>query len=430
MEDERQPTLSNLSVAVLITLLLASTTINYIDRQVLSVLAPVLRDEFRLSNAQYAGILNAFMVTYAIAMPLAGWVADRVGVGRCLALSMIGWSVAGGLTSLARGAFSLGVFRSLLAVGESGAWPSFAKAVAIWVPPKWRTMAIGVCNSGSSIGSMVAPPLVVFIAHHYGWRRAFILRGALGLIWVIAFQVFRSLHPQMPAMDRGQTLGGGSAPKAKWKELVRYRQAWAIFVCRFFADPIWYFYIFWIPEFLARERGLNLTAIGAVAWIPFLVSAISNYATGLAALRLERRGWSVNRTRKLLMLAGAAVSPVGIAAVYAHSLFWTMSFVCVAIFFWMAWSVTVQTLATDYFPPHTVASVYAIGGTGSTVGSVISIWLVGRTLDLTHSYVPVFVGLGLLMPVAFLVGTRLMGRVEPVKLGATPSSEAVQLSKM
>lgn len=406
--------MSRFSLVVLIGLLLGSTTINYIDRQVLSVLAPLLRDEFRLSNEQYAGILNAFMITYAIGMPLAGWVLDRIGVGRGLTLAVTWWSVAGMLTSLARGPFSLGVCRSLLAVGESGAWPSFAKAVAIWVPSQWSTLAIGVCNSGSSLGAMIAPPLVVWITHIYGWRGAFIVTGGFGIVWVLAFQLFRHFHPQMRFSDRGQQTS--TADPVQWRALLRHRQAWIVFVCRFLADPIWYFYVFWIPEFLARERGLSLVQIGAVAWIPFLVSGISNLATGIVAQRLEHAGWSANRTRKCLMVTGAAVSPIGVAAVYAQSLSWTMTIICAAIFFWMIWSVTVQTLPGDYFPPHAVASVYGFGGMGSTLGSVISIWLVGRTLDIAHSYVPVFVGLGLLMPVACIAGMFLMGRVERVEL--------------
>jgi ACS family hexuronate transporter-like MFS transporter len=397
-------------------LLLASTTINYIDRQCLSVLAPLLRDEFKLSNAQYAGIVNAFMITYMFSYALAGWVMDRLGVGRGLTLSIGWWSAAGMLTALARGPLSLGFFRALLAVGEGGGWPSFAKAVAMWVPPNARALAIGVCNSGSSLGAMIAPPLVVFITRWLGWQGAFLATGAIGFAWVLVFQIFRFLHPQMRASDRGQSSRDPSAPRVRWLSLMRYRQTWGVFFARFFADPVWYFYVYWIPEFLTRERGLDLAGIGAVAWIPFLVSDAANLTGGYVTLLLQRHGWSVNRARKTLMLAGTALSPVGIAAVFAHSLFWTMTFICVAIFFWMVWSVTVHTLPGEFFPPHAVASVYGAGGTGSTLGSVISIWLVGRTLDLTHSYVPVFIGIGLLMPVAFLVGTTLMGRVEPVRM--------------
>jgi len=400
------------SLILLIALLLGETTINFIDRQVLSVLAPTLRGEFHLSNSQYAAIINAFMATYAVALTLAGYALDRLGVGRGLTLSVSWWSAAGMLTALSRGPLSLGLFRSMLAMGEAGAWPAFAKATAAWVPSEARTLAIGVCNSGSSLGAMIAPPLVVGVTAIAGWRGAFIATGGLGLLWVLAFQLFRRTHPRMARAESAPVAAGD---RVRWVELLRFRQTWAVFFCRFFADPLWFFYVFWIPEFLARERGLNLAGIAAVAWIPFLVADLSNFSGGYLALRLQRAGWSVNRTRKTMMVMGTVLSLAGIMAVFSHSLFWTIALISVAIYFWMFWSITIHSLPGDYFPPRAVASVYGIGGTGSTVGSVISTWAVGRTLDSTHSYAPVFIGLGLLMPVALLAGTALMGRVEPVK---------------
>jgi MFS transporter, ACS family, hexuronate transporter len=399
------------AIAGLTGLLLAATTINYIDRQVLSVLAPVLREEFALSNEQYSWILNAFMVTYAVAMPAAGWLLDRIGVSRGLTLAVGWWSIAGMLTALAKGPLSLAAYRSLLAVGESGAWPAFAKAVAIWVPAQWKTLAMGVCNSGSSLGATLAPPLVVWITQRAGWQGAFVATGTMGLLWVIAFHWFRARQPEMRLRD-----GGGPSNAMPWRGLLGRRQLWIVFVCRFLADPLWYFYVFWIPEFLTRERGLGFVEMGSVAWIPFLVADASNFTVGFAAQRLEAMGWSVNRTRKTLMFVGAAGSPVGVAAVYVESVFWTMAFISIAIFFWMLWSVTVQTLPGDYFPARAVGSVYGFGGMGSTLGSVISIWLVGRTLDAVHSYQPVFIGLGMLMPLACAAGFWMMRRVEPVTL--------------
>jgi ACS family hexuronate transporter-like MFS transporter len=418
-KDERHITpnqqgLSKASLILLILLLLGSTTIDYIDRQVLSVVAPLLRDEFHLSNSDYALILNSFMVLYAIAMPLAGWALDRLGVGLGLSMAVAWWSVAGSLTSLARGAMSMAFLRSLLAVGESGCWPAFAKAVTIWAPKAGRSLAMGVCNSGSSLGAMIAPGIVVFLTMHFGWRAAFLLTGVLGFFWIVAFQGFRHFHPHMNLAERGRAVF--TCSHTSWRDLLRYRQTWSIFVCRFLADPLWYFYIFWIPEFLVRERGVHFRTVGVVAWIPFLVSGISSFASGWAALMLQRAGWSVHRTRTSLMLLGAMISPVGIAAAFVGSLFWTMTFICVAIFFWMAWSITVQTLPGDFFPTSAVASVFGIGGAGSTSGSLISIWLVGRILDSTGSYPSVFLMLGLLMPIAYLAGTLLMGRVEPLQL--------------
>jgi MFS transporter, ACS family, aldohexuronate transporter len=402
---------SRAALVVLVALLLGETTINYIDRQVVSVLAPTLRAEFHMSNGQYAAIVNAFLIVYAVSYTFSGWALDRLGVGRGLTLSIILWSIADGLTALARGPLSLGFFRGVLAIGEAGSWPAFAKATAKWVPVDARTLVIGICNSGSSLGSLVAPPLVAWVTLRFGWRAAFVVTGALGLAWVAAFQIFRYLHPEMASTESANSRDS----RIPWTALVRYRQTWAVFFCRFLADPLWYFFVFWIPEFLTRERGLNLAGIGAVAWIPFLVAGIGNVSGGYLTLRLQRAGWSVNLTRKALMAVATLLSPVGIFAVYVHSLFWTITLISIAVFFWIFWSIAVHSLSGDYFPPRAVASVYGIAGTGSSVGSAISTWAVGRTLDITHSYTPVFIGLSLLMPAAMIVGFSVMGRVEMVK---------------
>jgi ACS family hexuronate transporter-like MFS transporter len=408
-----RPTFSKTSLVLLVALLLGETTINYIDRQVVSVLAPTLRAEFSLSNAQYAMILNAFLGVYAIAYPFAGWVLDRLGISRGLSLAVTWWSIAGALTALARGPMSLAFFRGLLAVGEGGAWPAFAKAAATWVPPEARTMVIGICNSGSSLGAMIAPPLVAFVTLHWGWRASFVVTGLFGFVWVALFQLFRKLHPGMDLQDRPG--GEPGAPRIRWQTLLRYRQTWAVFACRFFADPLWYFFVFWIPEFLTRERGLNLAGIALVAWIPFLVADVANFAGGYLSLRLLKRGWSVNRVRKTMMILATCFSPLAIVAVFSNSLFWTMTMISIAIFFWILWSITVHSLPGDFFPARAVASVYGIAGTGSTVGSMISTWAVGAVLDATHSYVPVFIGLCLLMPIGLVIGFFLMGKIVPIR---------------
>jgi len=406
-----ESTLTRGALIILVLLLLGETTINYIDRQVLSVLAPTIRGEFHLSNSQYAAILNAFLAVYAIAYSFAGWTLDRLGIGRGLTLSVAWWSVAGMLTALSRGPWSLGAFRGLLGIGEAGAWPAFAKAAATWVPLKARTLVIGICNSGSSLGAMIAPPLVAAITLRWGWRWSFVVTGGIGFVWVAAFQLFRWFNPNMERTDRVQASGSG---KVRWTELLRYLQTWAVFFCRFLADPLWYFFVFWIPEFLTRDRGLNLAGIAVVAWIPFLVADLSNFSGGYLSLRLQGAGWSVNRTRKTMMVLAVVFSPMAILAVLSHSLFWTIAMISVSIYFWIFWSISVHSLPGDYFPSRAVASVYGIAGTGSTVGSMISTWAVGAILDSTHNYTIVFVGLSMLMPVALIVGFSLMKRVEPI----------------
>jgi MFS transporter, ACS family, hexuronate transporter len=405
------PAIPRATLIILGALLLGETTINYIDRQVVSVLAPTLRDEFGWSNSQYATVLNAFLITYAIAYSFAGWVLDKLGIRRGLTVAMVWWSTAGALTAFSRGLWSMSAFRSLLAVGEAGAWPAFAKAAATWVPAEARSLFIGACNSGSSLGAMIATPLVAQIALVSNWRMAFVVTGCLGFVWVVIFQMFMKNHPEFADADAGDA----SPHRRPWLSFLAYRQTWAVFFCRFLADPVWYFFIFWIPEFLTRERGLSLEGIRNVAWIPFLFADISNFVSGYIALRLQRRGWSINRTRKSLMVFSACLTPIGIMAAFAQSMFWTIALISLAIFFWMFWSVTVHTLAGDYFPHTEVGSVYGIAGTGSTVGTAIATWGVGYVLDLKFGYTPVFIGISLLMPIAMIVGLSLMGRVSPVE---------------
>jgi len=189
------------------------------------------------------------------------------------------------------------------------------------------------------------------------------------------------------------------------------------------SDPLWYFYIFWIPEFLTRERGLQLKEIGALAWIPFVAADIAFFSTGWLALTLQRHGWSVHRTRKTIMLVGALLSGVAVAAPFAHSLFWTMASLTVGVFFWTSWNITVQTLPGDIFPARAVGSVYGIGACGAMTGVTLSIWAIGRILDATHSYRIVFALLGLLMPLACVLGTILVGKIQPLDLDTARKGE-------
>lgn len=392
-------------------LLLGETTINYIDRQVVSVLGPTLREEFGWSNLEFASVLNAFLITYMFAYSFAGWVLDKLGVRRGLSLAMVWWSTAGALTAFSRGLWSMCAFRGLMAVGEAGAWPAFAKAASTWVPRDARALFIGACNSGSSLGALIATPLVATITLWSTWRTAFVVTGLFGFVWLVIFQIFMRRHPEFAEADRGDM----NSDRTTWVDFLRYRQTWAVFFCRFLADPLWYLFIFWIPSFLKDERGLDLAGIRFVGAVPFLFADASNFISGYIALRLQNAGWSINRTRKTLMVFSACLSPIGIFAAFTQSVFWTIALISAAIFFWMFWSVSVHTLAGDYFAPNEVGSVYGIAGTGSTAGTALATWGVGYVLDLHYGYTPVFIGISLLMPIAMIVGLSLMGRVEPVR---------------
>jgi ACS family hexuronate transporter-like MFS transporter len=407
---------------VLVLVLLGSTTINYIDRQSLSVSAPVLREEFRLSNSDYAAILNAFMISYTIMYGVGGWVMDKLGIRLGLSLSVIWWSTASCLQAFARGAFSLGVYRSLLGMGEGGNWPAAAKAISMWVPRKMQSLAIGIANSGSSVGSAIAAPLIAWLIVHWGWRFAFLLTGTFGFFWLaIWLGVTHKLAKISPELATARP--SVQATRISWGRLLCYRQTWSVFVCRFLADPIWYFYVFWMPEFLKRERGMELGAIGMVAWIPFVVADIANFASGATSGWLLHRGWSLNRTRKTIMAVSAIVCPFGVTAVFCHSIFWTIFFICLATFSIIFWAVTLHSVPMDFFPPEYVGSVFGFGGTGSSLGTVFTTWTIGWVLDRFHSYMPVFIFIGSLLPVAFVVGSLIMGEVHPLKLD-TPTQRA------
>jgi len=399
----------------IVLILLGSTTINYIDRQSLSILAPVLREEFKLSNSAYAAILNAFMISYTIMYGLGGWLIDRLGVRKGMSLSVIWWSTASCLQSLANGAFGLGLCRALLGMGEGGNWPAFAKAISMWVPSKMQSLAVGIANSGRSVGSAIAVPLIAWLTVHWGWRFAFFATGTLGFIW-LGLWIWATLRLDRISPGLSSAKGSASEKRLGWIRLLQYRQTWSVFVCRFLADPIWYFYVFWMPEFLKRERGLELSTIGMVGWIPYVVADISNFASGGVSSWLLHRGWSVNRTRKTIMAISALLCPLGVSAVFCHSLFWTMFFISLGTFSVIFWAVTVHAIPLDFFPTAYVGSVFGFGGTGSSLGTVFTTWAIGWALDRFHSYTPVFIFVGLLLPTAFIVGTLVMGKVHPLEI--------------
>jgi MFS transporter, ACS family, hexuronate transporter len=276
-------------------------------------------------------------------------------------------------------------------------------------------LAIGIANSGSSVGSAVAAPLIAWLTLRWSWRLAFFVTGTFGFFWLGAWLWATKRLAALSPPD-SSTQSSIPTKRIAWRQLLRYRQTWAVFICRFLADPIWYFYTFWMPEFLKRERGLELGAIGMVAWIPFVVADIGNFACGAISGWLLHLGWSVNRTRKTMMALSALICPIGVIAVFCQSVPWTLFFICVGIFAFIFWAVTLHSVPVDFFPSQYVGSVFGFGGTGSSLGSVFTTWAIGLMLDRLHSYTPVFLCVGTLLPIAFVVGTLVMGKVYPLEI--------------
>lgn len=394
---------------LLILMLLGATTINYLDRLTASVLAPTLRDEFGMSNADYSFVVNAFTAAYLIFYSVGGRIADVIGARRALALFMVWWSVAGAAQALTVGMRSLAVVRFVLAAGQGGTWPAAMKAAAKHVPGSLRSLSVGITNSGSSIGAMLAPPLIGTMALLWGWKAACVATGAIGFLWL----------PFWFRLTRQPTQGQGAAVREEtvpWRRVVVYRQAWAVFLGRAIGDPFWVFYIFWLPEYLARDRGLDLESIAAVGWIPFLVAGLANFAGGGVTSWLIGRGWSVHRARRTMMWIAAPASMVGVAAAYTDSLAVAMTAISAAAFFFMFWSVNTVNLPSDWFPPKYVGTVFGFSGTGQGLGSMLIIYLVGQVLDATGNYALVFAGVGLLVPLAQLVMTLVGGPIRRLEI--------------
>lgn len=403
-------------------MLLAATTINYIDRQVLGVLAPFLQEKIGWSELDYSYIVTAFQAAYAIGLLCAGAVIDRFGtrIGYALAIGI--WSFAAMGHSLASGVVSFAVARFMLGLGESGNFPAAIKAVAEWFPQRERALAAGIFNSGSNVGAVVAPLVVPVIASRWGWQSAFLFTGVLSALWVTGWLLTYRTPDRQPKLSPAERAYIGqeqsvSTIRIPWSQLLRYRQAWAMVAAKFITDPIWWFFLFWLPKFLHAEYGLSLIELGAPLIAIFMLADIGSIAGGWFAGRLIKLGWSVNRARKGAMLTCALmVMPVMFAA-KADNLWLAVALVGLATAGHQGWSANVYTLASDMFPRHAVASVVGIGGFAGAVGGMLISTVVGLLLQFTGSYVPVFLLAGSAYLVALVVVQILVPRLEPARLG-------------
>lgn len=387
----------------IVAILFCSTTINYIDRQTLSVLSPVIMQELHLNHVDYSRIVSAFQVTYALTWLVGGVFLDIVGTRLGLALAIIWWSVAGMLTSLGRSVASLAFFRFLLGIGEGCNWPAANKTVAEWFPARERGVAVAIFDSGSSVGGILAPPLVAAIASAWGWRMAFIFTGMLGFFWVaIWLAVYRPLrsHPAVTAEERhliesGREMATVSAPGGvrRWLSLLKDRNVWGIVLGRSLTDPIWWFYVFWLPQYLSDVRGFSLKQIGAFGWIPFVASAVGNYTGGWASMLLIKRGMPVLRARKWVCVVSSLPILAGIPAALTGNAYLAIALISVATWSYASWSTMGLTFPSDLFPHDVVASVTGLSGLGAGLAGALFTTIVGVIVE-KFSYFPAFVAAG------------------------------------
>lgn len=398
-------------------LVFLSTVINYVDRQTLSVLAPQLTKELGLSNIEYGWISQAFLIPYTLMFIVSGVLIDRYGVKLIYGVATVWWSLAAMMHATAGSAWGLGAFRLLLGAGESANFVAAEKVAAEWYPPGERGTLNGLVQAAAVTGALITPPVVVWLAQKYGWRAAFLFTGSLGLFWVIAWvwlYHFPTRHPRITREELRLVRGGDEAAEertgfdfARWLGFFRFPQTWGLLVARVISDPVWWFYLFWMPKYLTEARGMTMTQMASVAWIPYLASDAGSILGGWYSGRLIERGRIPVEARKTVMLASAMLMPVGLLLLSKPSTALTILLISAALFTHSAWKTNLVTLTVDIFPRRVVASAHGIVATGGGVGGAIFTTLAGYLIE-WRSYTPVLALMGVLHPLAYLCVRRLV----------------------
>jgi len=411
-------------------LLFASTVINYLDRQTLSLLAPYLKSQYRWTNSDYANIVIAFRVAYSIGQTVCGRLMDRIGTRRGLSLSVAWYSLVSISTALARGVIGFAGFRFLLGAGESANWPAATKVVAEWFPKSERGLATALFDSGSSIGGAVAPFIVLPIYFRWGWRPAFMIPGALGLLWLIGWRWLYyppQVHPHIgrcelqtiaaDTTDSGRPTPGNLRPT--WRDLLKLPQTWGVIIAKAFTDPVWFFVTDWFPIYLIA-KGIELRSGLIAVWIPFLAADLGNFFGGGLSGYLIKRGWALGSARKALVIFGGVGVTLLIPTILTTDLYLITWLFALATFAYAAFSTIANVLPSDLYYSESVASVSGLSGTGAGIGTIIAFKLIGylsdvRQVKTTHAFDPIVIAaglipfLGMILVLVLLRNTRATG---------------------
>ena len=411
---------------MILFMLFAATTINYLDRQILSILKPVLDHELGWTDAQYGMIMSIFQASYAVGLTMFGWIIDKYGARLGFAISIIWWSVGALSHAFAVGVKSMGLSRVILGLGEGGNFPASIKTVTNWFSSGERVFATTLFNSGANVGALVAPATIPFIAAAWGWQSAFIAAGVLGFLWVV-FWLRMPKNPRVKLAEESAALAQAEKEEARasipWKKLLAYRQSWSLIIVRFLTDPIWWFFLFWLPDFFSKHFGYDIkeSALPLIA-IYALVTVLSILGGSLTKF-LANRGWSLNKVRKISMLIFACcVIPV--IFVQYFDMWSIVAVLGLAGGAHQAWSASVYTLGSDMFPKSDVASITGLSGMAGQIGSVLFQTAVGLTLswfaaqgNASHGYDIIFMVCGSAYLVAFVIFSLIIPNIKMVVPG-------------
>jgi MFS transporter, ACS family, aldohexuronate transporter len=406
-------------------LLFASTVINYIDRQTLSVLAPFLKTEFNWTNSDYAKIVIAFRIAYTLGQTLFGRLLDRMGTRRGLTFTVVWYSLASMLTSLAMGLRSFAFFRFLLGAGESANWPAATKAVSEWFPRHERGWAVALFDSGSSIGGAVASVLVLWIYFHFGWRAAFVIPGVLGLLWLAAWRLIYhplEFHPRVSDAEREMILRDRQADEpeevsqrksARWVDLIILPQTWGVIFARALTDPVWFFITDWYAIYLA-SKGVNPNGWLIAFVATFLAADLGNFFGGGTSSWLIKRGWPVGRARKAVVIFGGMGMMFLIPTLFTSSIWALAGLFAFSTFAYAAFSTMALVLPSDLYRSESVATVSGMSGTGAGIGTIISTYLIGYVSD-RYSFGPILIAASLI-PLVGMVLVLVLVRNRPLSV--------------
>jgi MFS transporter, ACS family, hexuronate transporter len=400
--------------------------LSYFDRQVLSVLAPTITSDLRMDNIAYSWVVFAYVFGYSVMFSVGGWLIDRLGTRRGLALAVGVWSLASLLHAITHNVVQLAAFRLLLGIGEGGCFPGAAKGVMEWFSKKERAIAMGIATSGgSAFGAVIAPPVVVWTAIHAGWRGAFLITGVLGMTWLgfwlllysrpensqLVSEEERRFVIESAASESANPVDAGS--KVSWHAFLKVKELRGLVVSRFLFDPVFYFYMFWIPQYLHQERGASLVRIGQLTWIPFLVLGISSILGGWVSDSLVRRGLSLDKVRKGLLLTSALLTPISIFAIFAHDVETAIAMMSVFMFAHGFWITNYMTMIGDLFPRR-VATAVGLTGTAGGIGGFLSSLVIGRVVQ-RMSFTPVFVVAGVIYPICTVILFLAIRKIRPLE---------------
>lgn len=406
----------------IVGLIALATAINYLDRQTLPVALSEIKKTIPVSESEYGIINSLFLLAYGIMYAVGGRIMDVLGSRIGYAVMIAWWSLANMLHGFVSSVAGLGIARFLLGAGEGGGFPGSAKVVSEWFKTEERSMAFGIFNTGSSVGAVIAPPLIALIITAMDWRWAFILSGLVGLVWAVVWLRIYSSPRRDDGYVAGDTVAEGELPETTasttpWSHLFRYRKMWGLLVIKFLTDAGWFFFIFWLPKYLSDERGLDIVGVGAYAWIPYAFAGFGSFVGGWLSSFLLSRKLSLDASRKICLGISAFLLPASLMITEA-SLSMAIMFFSLAMFGHQFWSTIVQTLAADLFPSRVVGSVAGLMGCVGTFGAMLFSFFMGFIIE-RYGYGPAFLISGLLHPLSFALVIMIIGKISLVNMNKT-----------